>query len=80
MRKHGFAIGRLFNAHPSTQDRYYFRILLNHAKSPKEFEDILKVDGIVHKNARGACYARLLDDDKEYVNGIKEASLWGDTL
>ena len=60
----GVAIGRLFNVNPNTQDRYYFRFLLNYARSSKGFEDIFRVDGIIHENARDVCYALgLLDDN-----------------
>ncbi|XP_021994041.1 uncharacterized protein LOC110890722 [Helianthus annuus] len=59
------------------------RILLNHIKGPTYFEDIKTVDGQVFETFKDACFARgLLDDDKEYVNAVKEASTWstGDFL
>ncbi|XP_021995675.1 uncharacterized protein LOC110892839 [Helianthus annuus] len=53
------------------------RILLNHIKGPTCFEDIKTVDGQVFQTFKDACFARgLLDDDKEYVNAVKEASTW----
>ncbi|XP_076886945.1 uncharacterized protein LOC143536652 [Bidens hawaiensis] len=42
---------------------------------PQCFEDIRTVDGVVCETFRDACYKRgLLDDDKEYIEAIEEAS------
>ncbi|KAI3741126.1 hypothetical protein L1987_58793 [Smallanthus sonchifolius] len=44
-------------------------------KGPKSFEDILTVNGIQYPTFRDACYALgILDDDKEYIEAIEEAS------
>ncbi|XP_042055739.1 uncharacterized protein LOC121800221 [Salvia splendens] len=41
------------------------------------YEDIKCVNGIQYATFRDACYALgLLDDDKEYIDGITEASFW----
>ena len=54
---------------------YFLRILLNKVKGPKSFEEIRTVNGEEFPTFRDACYALgLLDDDKEYVDAIKEAS------
>ncbi|XP_021974979.1 uncharacterized protein LOC110870088 [Helianthus annuus] len=83
-RKHPYgSIGRIHYVPPSLGDCYYLRILLNHIKGPTCFEDIKTVDGQVFQTFKDACFARgLLDDDKEYVNAVKEASTWstGDFL
>nr|GEW78563.1 uncharacterized protein [Tanacetum cinerariifolium] len=43
-----------------------------------EWDDLKKVDDVLYPTYRGTCYARgLLQDDKEYIDGILEASLWG---
>ncbi|KAK9698409.1 hypothetical protein RND81_08G102300 [Saponaria officinalis] len=77
-RKKGFSIGRIFHASPGSGERYYLRTLLNHIRGPTCYEDIKKVDGVLYSSFRDACYARgLLDDDKEYIDGIEEASQWG---
>nr|GFB84741.1 putative PIF1 DNA helicase/replication protein A1-like protein [Tanacetum cinerariifolium] len=48
------------------------------ARGPMEWDDLKKVDDVLYPIYRGACYARrLLQDDKEYIDGILEASLWG---
>ncbi|XP_022024880.1 uncharacterized protein LOC110925221 [Helianthus annuus] len=77
-RKHLYgSIGRIHYVPPSLGDCYYLRILLNHIKGPTCFEDIKRVDGQVFQTFKDACFARgLLDDDKEYVNAVKEAITW----
>nr|GEZ93685.1 ATP-dependent DNA helicase PIF1-like [Tanacetum cinerariifolium] len=43
-----------------------------------EWDDLKKVDDVLYPTYRDACYARgLLQDDKEYIDGILEESLWG---
>ncbi|XP_021992205.1 uncharacterized protein LOC110889021 [Helianthus annuus] len=83
-RKHPYgSIARVHYVPPSLCDCYYLRILLNHIKGPTCFEDIKTVDGQVFQTFKDACFARgLLNDDKEYVNAVKEASTWstGDFL
>ncbi|XP_074310812.1 uncharacterized protein LOC141646766 [Silene latifolia] len=77
-RQKGYSIGRIYHASPGSGERYYFRTLLNHVRGPTCYEDIRRVDGIPYNSFRNACYARgLLDDDKEYIDGIEEASRWG---
>ena len=73
----GFAIGRINHVPPKIDDAYHFRILINNIRGPKGFDDIKTVEGVVHQTYRDACYALdLLDDDKEYINGIEEANFW----
>nr|XP_029145225.1 uncharacterized protein LOC112718243 [Arachis hypogaea] len=53
-------------------------LLLNCVRGPTCYEDIRTIDGVVYSSFKDACYARgLLDDDKEYVEAIVEASYWG---
>ncbi|XP_076927880.1 uncharacterized protein LOC143591599 [Bidens hawaiensis] len=74
-RQSGFAIGRIHAVPASFDEAYYLRILLNKVKGPKCFEDIRTVDGFVCDSFIDACYRRgLLDDDKEYIEAIEEAS------
>ncbi|XP_076943263.1 uncharacterized protein LOC143613447 [Bidens hawaiensis] len=71
----GFSIGRIHAVPASFDEAYYLRILLNKVKGPKCFEDIRTVDGFVCDCFRDGCYRRgLLDDDKEYIQAIEEAS------
>ncbi|XP_022014851.1 uncharacterized protein LOC110914362 [Helianthus annuus] len=70
----GKTIGRIHCVNPSMGEAYFLRILLNKVVGPKSFEDIRTVNGQVFPTFRDACYARgLLDDDKEYIEAIKEA-------
>lgn len=73
----GFAIGRINFVPHSIEESYHLRILINSQRGPTSFEDIKTVKGVVHKSYRDACYALgLLDDDKEYIEGIREANFW----
>ncbi|XP_031096933.1 uncharacterized protein LOC116001185 [Ipomoea triloba] len=79
-RKKGFAIGRIIYVPPGTRELYYLRCLLNIVRGPASFEEIKQYNGIQYTSFRDACYARgLLDDDKEYIDAIKEASHWSTT-
>ncbi|XP_021990657.1 uncharacterized protein LOC110887059 [Helianthus annuus] len=74
----GKTIGRIHCVNPSMGETYFLRILLNKVVGPKYFEDIRTVNGQVFPTFRDACYARgLLDDDKEYIEAIKEAYYTG---
>ncbi|XP_076881485.1 uncharacterized protein LOC143529609 [Bidens hawaiensis] len=73
--KRGFSIGRVHHVPPAFNETYYLRILLNKVRDPTCFEDIRTVDGEVCATYRDACYKRdILDDDKEYIEAIEEAS------
>nr|GFA98926.1 hypothetical protein [Tanacetum cinerariifolium] len=48
------------------------------ARGPMEWDDLKKVDDVLYPTYRDTCYARgFLQDDKEYIDGILKASLWG---
>ncbi|KAF7839564.1 uncharacterized protein G2W53_008046 [Senna tora] len=77
-RENGFSIGRLHQVPPTSGELFYARILLNKVRGPTCFEDIRTIGNIVHPTYRDACYALgLLDDDKEFIEAIHEASHWG---
>ncbi|CAH1452578.1 unnamed protein product [Lactuca virosa] len=74
-RKVGKAIGRIHSVSPNLSEAYFLRILLNKVKGPTSFDEIRTVNCEAHSSFRDACYALgLLDDDKEYIDAIKEAS------
>ncbi|CAH1412619.1 unnamed protein product [Lactuca virosa] len=63
------------DARKLTYAEFPTKILLNKVKGPKSFEEIRTVNGEEYSSFRDACYALgLLDDDKEYIDAIKEAS------
>lgn len=75
-----FSIGHIFYVSPGTVELYYLRCLLNIVRGPTCFKDIHSFNGVKYFTFRDACYARrLLDDDKEYIYAIKEASHWSPT-
>ncbi|GJT75732.1 ATP-dependent DNA helicase PIF1-like protein [Tanacetum coccineum] len=44
----------------------------------QKWEDFREFEGVAYPTCKEACYARgLLEDDKEYIEGIIEASEWG---
>nr|XP_043611899.1 uncharacterized protein LOC122583573 [Erigeron canadensis] len=68
------SVGRLHHCSPAAGPLYYLRILLNKVKGPKSYEDIKRVNGRVHETYKDACFALgLLNDDREYIEAIKEA-------
>ncbi|XP_058758996.1 uncharacterized protein LOC131632231, partial [Vicia villosa] len=77
-RKKGFTIGRLIWVPPTTGELYYLRMMLTVVKGPKTYEDICKVGDRQYDSFRDACFAMgFLEDDREYIGAIKEASHWG---
>ena len=57
---------------------FYLRILLNKIPGVQDWKDLKEFNDVEYPTYRDACYARgLLQDDKEYIDGIKEASQWG---
>ncbi|XP_074318748.1 uncharacterized protein LOC141655572 [Silene latifolia] len=73
LRKKGFTIGRLVHVPPQCGKLYFMRVMLNHVKGPKCFEDIRTVNQFVHPTFREACYALgLIGDDREYIAPINE--------
>nr|GEY94133.1 hypothetical protein [Tanacetum cinerariifolium] len=77
-RKQGKSLGRIHHVPPSWGELYYLCAILNKVRGPMEWDDLKKVDDVLYPTYRDACYARgLLQDDKEYIDGILEASLWG---
>ncbi|XP_048493069.1 uncharacterized protein LOC125493635 [Beta vulgaris subsp. vulgaris] len=74
-RANGFTIGRIYHVSPGSGEKFYLRTLLNFVKGATCYDDIRTVDGLVYPTFKEVCYAReLLDDNKEYVDAITEAS------
>ncbi|XP_027357259.1 uncharacterized protein LOC113866646 [Abrus precatorius] len=74
-RKKGFLIGRLHYIPPRTGELYYLCLLLTMQRGCCDYESIRTVNGVILNNFQEACYSLgLLCDDKEFVDGIKEAN------
>ena len=79
-RKKGYTIGRLIWVPPTTGELFYLRMMLDCCKGPTSFEDIRTIANIQYPTYREACFAMgFLQDDREYVEAIKEAKDWGTT-
>ncbi|KAI9124884.1 hypothetical protein K1719_004211 [Acacia pycnantha] len=77
IRERGFSVGRIGHCTPAQGELYYLRLLLTKVRGPKNYPDIRTINNGVFPTFREACYAYgLLDDDNEYIDTIKEASLW----
>lgn len=78
-RVKGFSVGRMSHISQSAGELYYLRLLLTHVRGAKSFNDIKTVDGFLYQTFKQACFARgLLDDDCEFIEALKEASIWAD--
>ncbi|KAF7808150.1 ATP-dependent DNA helicase PIF1 [Senna tora] len=76
-RKSSCSIGRLYYVAPGSGELYYLRLLLTFTKGPTCYEDIRTINSFVYPTFKDACYVMgLLDDDKEYIEGIVEDSKW----
>ncbi|XP_058727025.1 uncharacterized protein LOC131598443 [Vicia villosa] len=77
-RQRGYTIGRLMWVLQCTGELYYLRMMLTAKKGPISYDDIKNIDGFQHKTFRDACFAMgFLQDDREFIEAIKEAHLWG---
>ncbi|CAN1725764.1 hypothetical protein LINPERHAP1_LOCUS229 [Linum perenne] len=76
-RKSGISIGRLYYAHPSSNERYYLRVLLHIVKGCRSFEEIKTVNGVIYESFKETCYALgFLADDNEWHDCLQEVSTW----
>lgn len=74
-RKKGMSIGRLNYVPPGVGDLYYMRLLLTVQRGCTDFVSLRTINNHVHPDFKDACAALgLLDDDKEFIDGITEAS------
>ncbi|RZC25470.1 hypothetical protein D0Y65_004248 [Glycine soja] len=80
LRKKGYTIGRLLWVPPITGELFYLRMMLTVCKGPTSFEDLRTVDNVQYSTYKEACFAMgFLQDDKEFIEAIKEAKDWGST-
>nr|GEX38743.1 NADH-ubiquinone oxidoreductase chain 2 [Tanacetum cinerariifolium] len=60
-----------------TYTEFPTKMLLNSAKGCRTHDEIKKVNEVVYPTYKEACYAAgLLEDDKEYIECIKDAARW----
>ncbi|XP_012843382.1 PREDICTED: uncharacterized protein LOC105963522 [Erythranthe guttata] len=75
-RKNEFSIGRIANVPPAKGEDYYLRLLLN-IQRVQVLRGHQKVADYVYPTFRDACYVLgLLDDEKEYMNAIRDVNAW----
>ena len=73
--KRSTALGRLYTVHPSQDECFHLRLLLQNVEGPKGFEDLRVVDGERCQTFKEACLKRgLLKDDKIWEKTMEEAS------
>lgn len=68
-RQRGFhqTIGRIYTASPKQPEKFYLRMLLNHVRGAKCFEDVRTFEGITYETFQCAARARgLLADDNQW--------------
>jgi hypothetical protein len=77
-RTRGYTIGRLIWVPPSTGELYYFRMMLTVIKGPTCYDDLKNINNTQYFSYQDACFAMgFLEDDRVYINAIKEAKDWG---
>jgi hypothetical protein len=61
-----------------TGELYYFRMMLTVIKGPTCYDDLRNINNTQYFSYRDACFAMgFLEDDRVYINAIKEAKDWG---
>jgi hypothetical protein len=74
VREKGFAVGRMYHAHPTSGERFYLRLLLTRVKGATSFDDLKFFGDRQYLSFKDACIARgLLEDDHEWHQCLEEA-------
>ncbi|CAN1164070.1 hypothetical protein LINPERPRIM_LOCUS32980 [Linum perenne] len=74
-RKRKYCIGRIYNCPPSSNERFYLRMLLHIVKGCTSFEEIRTVNDVQYDSFQAACNAYgILTDDGEWHNCLHEVS------
>ena len=75
-QRNRLAIGRVYSANPFEGERFFLRLLLQHVRGAKSFEDMRRsTDGVLHPSFRQAASALgLLEDDEEWENCMTETA------
>ncbi|KAL7086984.1 hypothetical protein ACP275_13G036900 [Erythranthe tilingii] len=81
LRKIGFSIVRITNVPPGRGEDYYLRLLLNFQRGCTCYDDLRRIEDHVYTIFKDVCFALgLLDDNNEYIAGVKEAKEWANLL
>ncbi|XP_061372128.1 uncharacterized protein LOC133314638 [Gastrolobium bilobum] len=76
-RKKGFSIGRINRFSANNGEDSYLRMLLTFQKGCTSYYDLRTINGVLFPSFKDACYfLGLLDDDREYIDAIKEEKSW----
>ena len=71
-------IGRINNVSPVQGERFYLRILLNHIKGARSFDELKLYNGDTFDTYKETCLAMgLLEDDSEWMFSLGEISVSG---
>ena len=69
----------MYYINPTAGERFYLRLLLTAVRGPTSFEHLRTVDGTLYPTFQAACVALgLLDDDREWIDCLTEASVFTD--
>ncbi|KAH9536339.1 hypothetical protein CY35_17G102200 [Sphagnum magellanicum] len=80
LRKQGFAIGRMYYAHPTSGEHYYLRMLLNCVKGATSYEHLRTVDGKEHHTFKDACIAMALEEAGVWASGRQLRDMFASML
>ena len=71
-------IGRVNNVSPVQGERFYLRLLLNHIKGARSFQEMKVFQGEEYLTYKETCLAMgLLEDDEEWIFSLEEVSISG---
>ncbi|RCV30685.1 hypothetical protein SETIT_6G115000v2 [Setaria italica] len=72
-----YQVGRLVSAHPAEGERYFLRVLLNHAAGATSYRDLRTVDDVLLPSFREAAERRgLIEEDNTLDECLTENSLF----
>ena len=76
-RRNTTAIGRMYYCSPTAGERFYLRLLLTAVRGATSFEHLRTVAGTLYPTFQAACVALgLLEDDREWIDCLTEASVF----
>ena len=74
-RRHNKTLARLQYVYPSSRELFHLRLLLQHVRGPRSWEDLLTVNGNLSNTFSEACVARNLVENDRYLRDIIEEAL-----